>query len=200
VTIPLSPRAVEVLKRVPEHPSGLFFPMTPSAVDNAWDNVREWAGRSDLQFRDLRHVGGTAYARRGLSAHQLRLMLGHKTLAQALVYVNLVAQDVLEVLARTEPDPSAATALPPAVQGSAQEEMNRRRAERLNGQRQGREGAAVDLAHSPGVEACEPVSADSARVTSGSDTLAASQASGQVPAGYRGENIILFPNRRVANG
>jgi integrase len=68
VTIPLSLRAVEVLKRVPEHPSGLFFPMTASAVDNAWDSARVRAGRPDLQFRDLRHIGATTYARGGLTA------------------------------------------------------------------------------------------------------------------------------------
>lgn len=204
VVVPLSHRAVEVLKRVPEHPSGLFFPMTASAVDNAWDGVRVRAGRTDLQFRDLRHVGGTAYARRGLSAHQLRLLLGHKTLHQALVYVNLVATDVLEALDRTEPDPSASPALPPVIHGSAQEEMRRRRAQRLNAQRPQNPEAGAEVDAQPDLVVDETPSAD--RTLKAPENGAPAepvpeQAPSNAPSGHAGRNVILlFPTKRVVNG
>lgn len=40
------------------------------------------------QFADLRHLGAAFYARAGLSACELRLVLGHKTTRMAEVYVN----------------------------------------------------------------------------------------------------------------
>lgn len=71
VTLPLSLHAAQVLSDMPQHSSGRVFPMTPAALDMAWDGVRIKAGVPTLQFRDLRHLGATAWARRGLNAHEL---------------------------------------------------------------------------------------------------------------------------------
>ena len=130
VAIPLTLRAVELLRALPRDPSGRVFPMSANAVDMAWDGVRSKAGLPGLQFRDLRHLGATAFARRGFSAHQLQKVLGHKTTAMAQVYVNLVHQDVLDAMDRSEP--IGLPALPPAADGSAAEMQARRRASRLN--------------------------------------------------------------------
>lgn len=68
--IPLTRTAVELLRGLPEHPSGKYFPITGNAVDMAWDGVRTKIGRKDLQFRDLRHVAATELARAGANAHR----------------------------------------------------------------------------------------------------------------------------------
>jgi hypothetical protein len=96
----------------------------------AWDGVRIKAGVPTLQFRDLRHLGATEYARRGLNAHQLKAVLGHKTLYMAEVYVNLVHQDVLDAVdAATAGSPIVE--VPPPTNGSGGEVMSGKRSERL---------------------------------------------------------------------
>jgi len=125
--MPLAKEVVDSLRQLPRHPSGRVFPMTPAAVDMAWEGIREKAGLPRLQFRDLRHLGATEYARRGLNAHQLRSVLGHKTLHMAQVYVNLAQVDVLNAI-------DAATATSPIVEVSLPDpdkSMKTRRSERL---------------------------------------------------------------------
>ena len=130
--VPLTRLAVEILQGLPRHESGRVFPMTTNAVDCAWDGIRQKAGLPTMQFRDLRHVGATDFARRGFTSHQLKAVLGHKTLQMAEVYVNLVQQDVLDVMDRTEGLVPVVTA-PPPVSGTAEETMRRKRSARLSG-------------------------------------------------------------------
>lgn len=75
VDVTLSPRAIELLKRVPRTGGNKVFTMSSNAVDMAWDGVRIKAGLRSLQFRDLRHVGATFYAKAGFNAHQLQKVL-----------------------------------------------------------------------------------------------------------------------------
>lgn len=103
VAIPLSRHAVEVLHELYErHARDLtedrVFPVSYNAVQMAWEGVREKAGLPTLQFKDLRHVGATDYAKMGLNAHELKVMLGHKSTRMAEVYVNLAAVDLLRKL------------------------------------------------------------------------------------------------------
>ena len=130
MVLPLSQPVVDILRGLPRHASGRVFPMSENAVDMAWDGVRIKAGIPTLQFRDLRHLGATEYARRGLNAHQLKAVLGHKTLYMAQVYVNLVHQDVLDAVdAATAGSPIVE--VPPPTNGSGGEVMNGKRSERL---------------------------------------------------------------------
>ena len=130
IAVPLTQHAVRVLREMPRHESGVAFPMTANAVDCAWDGVRTKAGIPDLQFRDLRHVAATDFARRGFSSHQLMKVLGHKTITMAQTYVNLVSQDVLDVMDRTEPA-SPVLQVPPPASGSGTDMLNRKRSTRL---------------------------------------------------------------------
>ncbi len=95
VTVPLSRRVVELLSKLPRDPSGKVFPMTPNAVKCAWDGVRKKANLPQLQFRDLRHLGGTYYARLVRNAHVLRQILGHQTIYMAEVYINMTEEDLV---------------------------------------------------------------------------------------------------------
>lgn len=130
VNVPLSQHIVAVLRDMPRHESGRIFPMSSNAVDMAWDGVRVKAGVPTLQFRDTRHLGATAYVRRGLDAHQLRRVLGHKTLYMAQVYVNLVQQDVLDAMDATAPKVPVIQ-VPPPAKASAEDILKGKRSERL---------------------------------------------------------------------
>jgi integrase len=128
--IPLSLKTIEILKGLPAHPSGKYFPMSSNAVDQAWDGVRTKIGMPKLQFRDLRHVGATGYARTGMNSHQLMVQLGHTSTRMSDIYCNLVAQDSLDALdriAKTQP----VFELPPPANGSAEKILGRNRAQRL---------------------------------------------------------------------
>ncbi len=137
VTLPLSTRAVELLKALPRDGSDEVFSMSPNAVQLAWNHVRKNARLPDLQFRDLRHVGATFYAKAGFNPHQLQKVLGHKSTRMAEVYVNLMNSDVHEAMERAEAKGSVSRPMPPSdvhAGRSVKAIMAERRAERLNGQ------------------------------------------------------------------
>lgn len=221
VVVPLSQHIVNVLSDMPRDASGRVFPMTSNAVKMAWNGVREKAGLPKLQFRDLRHLGATDYARRGLSAHHLRTILGHKTLHMAQVYVNLAATDILDAMDETA-RPIPPVQVPRVAEGSAQEITKRRRSERLaDALRQKLQKAAQEQAspssatahveeasgtrteqravHTttmtiPAAGTASAVAADAASscaATPGSGTNATQTA-------MRPDNVIRFPGRRAA--
>jgi hypothetical protein len=102
VTLPLSRRAITLLRHLPDNGTGRVFSMSVNAVKMAWEGVREKAGLPKLRFADLRHLGATFYARAGLNAHQLQKVLRHASTRMAEVYVNLVNSDVTEALDLSE--------------------------------------------------------------------------------------------------
>lgn len=132
VVVPLTRHAVTVLGHLPRHETGKVFPMTGNAVDMAWDGVRQKASLPHLQFRDLRHLGATEFARAGLNEHQLQKILGHKTSHMAQVYVNLVQQDVLDAMDRVEAASTVIKITPPVIQ-DPKEAMRCKRSDRLVG-------------------------------------------------------------------
>lgn len=136
VTLPLSQRAVELLKGLPRDGTDKVFSMSSNAVQLAWNHVRVNALLPNLQFRDLRHVGATFYARAGFNPHQLKVVLGHKSTRMAEVYVNLVNDDVHEALDRAETQHGGTRPVPPADVHAGRDVktiMAERRAQRLNG-------------------------------------------------------------------
>lgn len=137
VTLPLSQRAIQLLRTVPRNDTPFVFSMSKNAVKLAWEGVREKADFKWLRFADLRHLGATFYARAGLNAHELRLVLGHKTTRMAEVYVNLVNTDVIEALDRAERHKPIMRNMPPKDVHTGRETstiMAERRAARLNGE------------------------------------------------------------------
>lgn len=99
--VPLTTHALEILRSVQaQNPNStkVFEDLSLETLDNAFESSRELVELPNLRFHDLRHIGATLCAKANMSAHQLRLMLGHKTLHMALVYVNLAARDVKKFL------------------------------------------------------------------------------------------------------
>jgi integrase len=132
VPVPLSEKAVQILRAMPTHPSGKYFPMSANAVDMAWDGVRQKIGMPELQFKDLRHVGATAYAKQGANTHQLQRILGHRSPAMAAVYVNLVNNDLLSFLDSIA-HKQQVYQVPAPADASGKELLNRNRSRRLVG-------------------------------------------------------------------
>jgi integrase len=130
VSVPLSQKAVETLQNMAVHPSGKYFPMSGNAIDMAWDGVRRKIGMPQMQFKDLRHIGATDYARAGANGHQLQKMLGHKSSRMADVYVNLVGNDILEFMDRVASS-QVVYNVPAPASGTGEEMLNRNRSKRL---------------------------------------------------------------------
>lgn len=131
VRVLISKDLEQMLRQLPRDPSGRVFPMTANAVKLAWDGIREKAGLKKLQFRDLRHLGATMYARRGHSAAELKEILGHKSTRMAEVYVNMVGTDLLERMDALSERAPTLIVPPPAINGNAKEAMNAKRSQRL---------------------------------------------------------------------
>lgn len=131
VRVLISKPLQQMLRQLHRDSSGLVFPMTQNAVNMAWDGIRDKAGLKKLQFRDLRHLGATMYARRGHSAAELKEILGHKSTRMAEVYVNIVGTDLLERMDELSDRAPTLTVPPPAINGSAKEAMKAKRSQRL---------------------------------------------------------------------
>jgi site-specific recombinase XerD len=121
---------VEVLRIIPRHPSGKVFPMSKNAVKMAWNRVRARAGVSLLQFKDPRHWGATDWVRRGLSAHELKQVLGHSNIQTAQFYVDLVGQDMQVALDRASAN-GVILQLPPQGHGDGAQQLKMNRQEKV---------------------------------------------------------------------
>jgi integrase len=127
----LSKEVQAILAGLPQPQDGKIFPMSKSAIDSMWERVRQKCGLPTLQFRDLRHLGATDWVRRGLTAHQLKQVLGHDSIATAQFYVDLVGKDLEEALDKASGN-AGVMVMPAGFPKDPQAYLNQRRAERLN--------------------------------------------------------------------
>ncbi|MDO8451109.1 MAG: tyrosine-type recombinase/integrase [Rhodoferax sp.] len=127
----LSKEVQTILAGLPQAPDGKIFPMSKSAINSTWDRVRLQCGLPKLQFRDLRHLGATDWVRRGLSAHQLKQVLGHDSIATAQFYVDLVGKDLEDALDKASGN-AGVMVMPAVFPKDPHAHLNQRRAERLN--------------------------------------------------------------------
>jgi integrase len=103
VPVPLTQRAIDILKRLPREPGQTkVFPITINALKMAWERACERADIEDLHFHDTRHVGTTQHAKRLGSLHMLMKITGHKTTTQLQIYTHISSNDVLKELDATE--------------------------------------------------------------------------------------------------
>jgi integrase len=102
-SIALVPEAVKILRRQKKiGDCDLVFPgdgCKPIAVNKSWALVRERAGLgNDIVLHSLRHSLATLGAAAGLSAHQIKAMLGHSNIATSSRYVHLAEQRKVEAV------------------------------------------------------------------------------------------------------
>lgn len=91
--VPLSPRAVEIWKMVPEG-----FGVTSASLDAMFRVARkERTPIENLTFHDTRHEAITRLAKK-LHVLDLARVVGHKDLKRLMVYYNLSAEDIADKL------------------------------------------------------------------------------------------------------
>lgn len=98
-TIPLTPKAVEILSLL-ERKDDRVFPVTPNAVRLAWERLRKRAGLEDLRLHDLRHEAVSRFFEYGLTVPEVALISGHRDPRMLSRYTHLRPEKVAEKLAR----------------------------------------------------------------------------------------------------
>ncbi|MDH6149558.1 MULTISPECIES: tyrosine-type recombinase/integrase [Paraburkholderia] len=98
--VPLTQHAIAILQALPRgNDEDRVFPVTIAAINSAWNKAVGRAGIQDIRKHDLRHCALTRTARllKG-DIFLLKVVSGHKTLAQLARYVNANADDAVEAL------------------------------------------------------------------------------------------------------
>ena len=97
--LPLSSRAVEVLREIrPEPAVGRVFDTTDGAVKQAWKRATKRAGLEDLHFHDLRHEATSRLAEKLPNLIELAAVTGHKDLRMLKRYYHPRAADLAKKL------------------------------------------------------------------------------------------------------
>ncbi len=98
-TVPLSSAAVQILADLPRSLNGRAFPVTGSAIEQAFERACRRAGINDFRFHDLRHEATSRFFEKGLNPMQVAAITGHKTLQMLKRYTHLRAEDLAKLLA-----------------------------------------------------------------------------------------------------
>lgn len=98
-TVPLSPKAVEIIKSQPRHLSGNIFQIRGDSVGQAFRRVTGRAKIKDLRFHDLRHEATSRFFERGLAIMEVSAITGHKDLASLKRYTHLCPANLARKLA-----------------------------------------------------------------------------------------------------
>lgn len=93
-TVPLTPRALELLVQV-EKREGKLFPLSEEALKLAWKRLVNRAGIQDLHFHDLRHEAISRLIERGFSLAEVALVSGHKDPRMLFRYTHLRVEDLV---------------------------------------------------------------------------------------------------------
>lgn len=98
-TVPLAPKALEILKAIEPRAGSSVFNLTNTAVRLAWERVCKKAGIVDLHFHDLRHEAISRFFEKGLSVPEVALISGHRDMRMLFRYTHLKPEDVAIKLA-----------------------------------------------------------------------------------------------------
>lgn len=96
--IPLSKKAMSVLKKQPRNLTGPVFMCRGDSVTQAFTRVRNRAGITDLRFHDLRHEATSRFFELGLGMMEVAAITGHKDLTMLKRYTHLRAADLARKL------------------------------------------------------------------------------------------------------
>ncbi len=96
--VPLSKKAIDVIKRQPRHINGLVFPIRGDSITKAFGRVCKNAKLEDLRFHDLRHEATSRFFEKGFEAMEVKAITGHKDLAMLKRYTHLKAEDLAKEL------------------------------------------------------------------------------------------------------
>jgi len=99
--VPLSPKAVEILKALPRavNDDTKVFPVRQDVLIRAFRAACVAAKIDDLKFHDLRHEATSRLFERGLNVAEVAAITGHKTWGMLRRYTQLRAEDLARKLA-----------------------------------------------------------------------------------------------------
>lgn len=107
--VPLTMRAVELLKLLPQKPNknGHIFHHTPISLEANWRKVRDKTLIEDLHFHDTRHEATTRMAQLPeMNVLRLAKITGHKDLKYLMIYFNETAEEMVSVLDQKPAQPT----------------------------------------------------------------------------------------------
>lgn len=87
--LPLSLRAVAVLKSLPPATGGPILPTTANALRCVWKRTLKELGIKDLRWHDLRHEAASRFFEKGLHPLEVASITGHKSLTMLRRYTHL---------------------------------------------------------------------------------------------------------------
>jgi integrase len=92
--VPLSTRAVEVLRGIKEPNQERVFTVSPNAVRLAWERLVRRTGLVGLRLHDLRHESVSRLFEKGLNIAEVSCISGHKELRMLRRYTHLRASEL----------------------------------------------------------------------------------------------------------
>jgi integrase len=102
--IPLSPRALELLKAIradaPAAERYIFPTRARLGIRSPWERVRQAAGLKDVRFHDLRHSYASLLVGDGVSLHIVGRLLGHTQAQTTMRYAHLADDPLREATDR----------------------------------------------------------------------------------------------------
>lgn len=96
--VPLSKKAVAVLKKLPRSISGTVFPITANALKKGFERACERAGIENFHFHDLRHEAASRISMRLSNVLELSAVTGHRDLRMLKRYYHPKAEDLAKKL------------------------------------------------------------------------------------------------------
>jgi integrase len=92
-TVPLSPRALTVIKDTPRCGDTVFI-VSANALRLAWERLRRRAGVSGLRFHDLRHEAVSRFFEKGLNVPEVAMISGHRDPRMLFRYTHPKAEEI----------------------------------------------------------------------------------------------------------
>ena len=92
--VPLSAKALHILRHLPCSFNGVVFPLSQTALRGLWRRTLKRAGIVDLRFHDLRHEATSRLFEKGFNVMEVAAITGHKDLKSLKRYTHLKAREL----------------------------------------------------------------------------------------------------------
>jgi integrase len=96
--VPLSMKAIKILKLLPRDIDGRVFPLNKGTVSTLFLRASRRAKIEDIHFHDLRHMAITRLAFKFSNPMEIAAISGHKSLSMLRRYTHIKAEDLVQKL------------------------------------------------------------------------------------------------------